>query len=208
MRALGAIILLIVGCAHAPAPEQVVHTTTVAEAYRDIELAGAFAVELEIGPEAAIELSGDQEAVDHVRIEVDGERLAISMPQHRRGDGDLRVKITTPALERVEVNGAAELTMTGLEAGALDVEVNGAASTTARGTVDALDLEINGAGSFEAEKLVADLVMVEINGAGSATVHATEELHAELQGVGTVRYAGRPGTVNQDVRGMGSIRPL
>jgi hypothetical protein len=211
MRAPIAVVSLLalglVGCAHRQ-PDRVVHTTSMTEAYRDIELSGAFEVELVVGPEASVELSGDDKAIEQVRVLASGERLEIETKGPRPLTGQVHVRITTPEIHSIEVNGAAGLTVAGLKTGSLEIELNGAGSTKAEGSLESLQLEMNGAGSFDAPDLVAHRVDLEINGAGSATVHAEESLHASLHGVGSVRYAGHPQSIDKEVHGVGTIQPL
>ena len=207
MRALLAPIVLFLGCAHA-STEQVVLATSAEESFHEVELDGAFDVEIVVGPRASVELAGDEKAVENADVQIHDGRLQISMADRRPMDGALEVKITTPRLESIEINGAADLELTGMKTGELTVEVNGAGSTRAQGHVDSLALEINGAGSVDAVDLVASRVDVEIGGAGTAKVHAVEELYAELSGVGTIRYAGDPASIEKQVSGVGTIRPL
>lgn len=209
MRALLAPIVLLLGCAPASSsPKQVVHTPTVSESFREVELDGAFDVQIVVGPRASVELAGDEAAVEHVTVEVEDERLQLSMENRRPFDGKVEIRITTPVLESVEVNGVAALELSGMQSGELEMELNGAGATRARGTVDALALEVNGAGEIDATELVASTVDVEISGAGKAKVHAIKELYAELSGVGSVRYTGDPERVEKDVSGVGTVRPL
>lgn len=206
MRPLLATSLLLVACAHSP---DVVQRTSTDGIYRQIEFDGAFDIDIEVGPKAAVELSGPRRAIERVEVGVEGEQLTISMEDHRVRNtrGGIHVQITTPQLERIELNGAATLDISGMQAGALAVELNGAGSTRARGTVTQFDLEINGAGSVEATELVAEHVNVDLSGTGRAEVHATRQLHAELDGMGSIRYAGQPTVVDKQVNGIGTIRP-
>jgi hypothetical protein len=209
MRALLAPIVLFLGCAHASSTTaEVVHTPTLSESFREVELDGAFDVEILVGSPPSVKMTGDEAAVDHVEVEVKEERLYLSMEDRRPLDGKVHIVITTPVLESLEINGAVDLELSGLKSGELEMELNGAGVTWAQGAVDALDLEINGAGEIDASELVASTVEVEISGAGKAKVNARKELDATLSGVGSVRYAGDPEVVEKDVSGVGTIRPL
>ena len=100
MRTLLASLVLFAGCAHnSSTTTEVVHTPTVSESFREVELDGAFDVEIVVGPKATVQLSGDEAAVDHVEVEVRKERLYLSMENRRPMDGKVHVTITRPAPE-------------------------------------------------------------------------------------------------------------
>jgi hypothetical protein len=199
-------LLAVAACAHR-APVRLEVTSSDTEAYRSIVLDGAFEVEIEVGGPPSVELRGDEDAVDRVQVHTLGDHLYLDA-ERRPLEGEIRARITTPALERVDIVGAADLRLSGLSGGTLTVNLSGAGSADVRGEVEALDLEISGAGSFDAVELVAQRVHVRLSGAGSAEVHATEELHADVSGVGSIAYAGSPASVSKNVSGVGSIEAL
>jgi hypothetical protein len=71
--------------------------------------------------------------------------------------------------------------------------------------VDRLRAVLNGAGSLELANLHAVDAVVVANGAGSIRVHATGNLDASVNGVGSIRYAGGPTQVRTAISGVGSI---
>jgi hypothetical protein len=66
---------------------------------------------------------------------------------------------------------------------------------------------VSGAGDVRLERLVAQEAEVEVSGAGSVHVHATDSLTASVSGVGDVVYSGRPEDVQEEVSGVGEVRP-
>jgi len=124
------------------------------------------------------------------------------------GAGSARIeKLETDSLS-VHLNGAGVLTIDQLKAHAFDCSLSGTGSITASGAADKLTLNISGVGSFNSKDLASASVSVNLSGVGSATVHPTENLSAQVSGVGSVRYYGNPPQVNEHVSGLGSINKV
>ena len=89
----------------------------------------------------------------------------------------------------------------------LNIDVSGAATIIADGSVDTVTVEASGACGLKMTELVAKNCTVDMSGAGSAKVHVTETLSAKLSGVGSVKYKGDP-TVEESISGIGSVSKL
>ncbi len=72
------------------------------------------------------------------------------------------------------------------------------------GKADEQEINILGSGTYQAKDLESKVVKINVAGAGSAIVNVSEELDAEISGVGSVEYIGDP-TVKQDVNGAGQV---
>ena len=60
------------------------------------------------------------------------------------------------------------------------------------GSTELFEMELAGAGTIDAKNLVSKKSEVRISGAGTAEVSVTEELFADIDGVGTLTYYGDP----------------
>jgi len=179
------------------------------ENFTAIELRGAAEVTVTIGPTAAVELEGRERTLERVDTKVRGETLVIDVAKTRgwfSDFGHLKINITVPELKSLESNGAGEIDIKGLAGGEQRMRLAGAHEVKAEGMLDRLDIEVSGAGSVDYSKVVASEAKVRVNGAGSVEVHATELVDAEVNGVGTVQYAGEPKKVESNLHGLGSIR--
>jgi hypothetical protein len=75
---------------------------------------------------------------------------------------------------------------------------------TIAGSADVLDLTLSGVGSFKGEEFKTKQATVRNSGVGSAVVNVSDQLDADLSGVGSVEYIGSP-HVRKSGRGLGSI---
>jgi hypothetical protein len=104
----------------------------------------------------------------------------------------------------VRLVGAGDITIDGLSATRLEVELSGSGMVQVAGRVSRQKASIRGAGTYEARKLESQQACVEVAGAGSATVWAVDDLDIEIKGLGSVEYRGDP-EMHKRVLGPASI---
>jgi hypothetical protein len=178
-----------------------------ADAFTEIEAGGVFEVRITVGPEASIEVVGDDNIVPLVQTTVSGDRLHIESESNLSPKLDLVVNITTPSLTRVRCSGAGNIFVQGLKGETFELDGSGASDVELQGEVDTFELELSGASDVDATKLRAKTVEADLSGAGSADIFASESLVAHVSGAGSVRYLGDPANVDKHVSGAGNVRP-
>lgn len=203
-----AAVLLLAACSR-PTNQTPTQDTRQVGDFTSIELRGGARLDVLVGPAPSLVVAGGTDEVAAFVGRVENGTLVLE--RERRvlggwGGGDaLHLRVTVPALGSLVVNGATAATLTGLSGGELRLELNGASSLEASGSVDRVDARLSGAGSMDLSRLVAAKASVEANGAGNIKVHATSVLDARVNGVGTVRYLGNPAEVHKSINGLGSI---
>ncbi len=104
----------------------------------------------------------------------------------------------------LELKGAIEGDISGLDLAYLDVELKGAGTLTVSGKATEQKVEIQGAAEYNATDLETESTRLDIEGAGVAKVWAKNFLALDLKGGYTVEYWGGP-NLQQNVKGLGSI---
>jgi hypothetical protein len=102
------------------------------------------------------------------------------------------------------LKGAGEISLGNVEAGLVDVDLPGAGRIALTGKTDRLHVSMKGAGSFDSPQLEAREARVVLRGVGKATVWATAQLDATVEGIGAIDYYGNP-VVRQNVSGLGKV---
>ena len=163
-----------------------------------------------MGQPQSIEISGDDNIVPFIITDVRDGTLVIKT-DHRgrmRPKERLMVTIVTPELQRLDVSGACDVEVEGLEAGEFNVDISGASQVAAkrslrsarRGDLGRVRAQAVGDGSRvrqdRRERSVGRKVM------------ATDYLIADASGASTIRYAGDPGSVKVDKSGASSIKAI
>lgn len=186
-------------------------------------------IELTIDPalEDNITMSAPQVVMDTIKVKIDHENGVIAISGNEKlsfSEAELEITVGVP-VKSLSVEGGVEvdavlpevkdfvLDVAGAVDGeiqfgsleALDVEIDGAGSLELLGRCGKAEVTVNGAGSIDAETLICTEAEVTINGAGSCKIHVTDTLDAEVNGVGSVRYFGKPQTVNRAVDGLGTV---
>lgn len=118
----------------------------------------------------------------------------------------IRVEITLPHVTELCVSGAGKLICQDLDQEAIHLDLAGAGSIAATGTVRLLHAVIAGAGSISAYELTSAHAHLDVSGAGSIKATVTESVHASVAGAGKIKIAGNPRVRDTDVTGVGKIK--
>jgi hypothetical protein len=195
--------------------------------FDSIDISGSAVVRYVQGPRDEVVVEGDDSVQKAVDIDVRNNTLSI----HQGGAWKfwnarrLQLLVTSRALRRVNVSGAADLhapsavntetlsiDISGagsarfdqLKAEHLSFHVSGAGDGQMAGDVESLNLRISGKSRFAGGRLAADRARVSISGVGSVEVWAASQLDISIAGVGMVDYWGSP-LVKRSVSGRGEI---
>lgn len=105
-------------------------------------------------------------------------------------------------------SGTGDLNIQSLTTDALDIVVDAVGSVKiAQGNADRLKIVNDGTGNIDAARVTVNTVTANISAAGSATINANRTIDVNLSGTGDLMHAG-PATVNAQVSGVGSAKPL
>jgi hypothetical protein len=200
-------LLLLAACSRAPAGAGISERRGV-DAFHSIDLHGAAEVDVEVGPASSVELVADADILKSITTGVRNGMLVIeSRPGwHWLGDsGGVRMHITLPVLNALAMNGAGNVTIHGIHGQAVSIALQGAGNLVATGKTAAMNARLNGAGNMDLSQLTAGDATLAVNGAGNLVANVTGSLQAEVNGVGSIIYAGKPRQVESNVNGVGRI---
>ena len=203
--------------------------------FNRVTVAGGYRVVVRHGDSFTIEAAGEDDALNDLRVERDGDELVVKPRNARLFGGDwgrrnrkILVRIEMPNIERFSLAGAVQGDLGGFDRqenlrieqagashlrlngsyGTLHLEQAGACRTTATGQADQLDLEAAGACELAAANLKTRDGKVTIAGMCKARLHITESLKGDAVGVSEIAYSGQPTNVKVDATGASSIKRL
>ncbi|WP_303311981.1 DUF2807 domain-containing protein [Hymenobacter sp. BT730] len=202
------------------------------QGFSSIEVGGAYRVYVRRGDTYQVEAAGSERDLRNLRVETTGDRLTI----HSRRDGlfglsnmkePVLIRVQLPTLRHIELSGACRGDIAGFSGQALQVEqsgastaklnvnvprleleLNGACKTAARGEARELRVEGSGVCQIEALNLRSNQATVDVSGASNARVRVTERLKAEATGSSHVYYTGNPSSVEKDESGGSHVRAI
>lgn len=202
-----------------------------------VSMRGIGKLTIQKGKPQEVSIEGDKVALSRIITKVNDSRLVIDIGRDWveklsagfdfLSSSDIRIIITTPDLEELEVAGVAEievhdiqtenlaLKMTGassvkvtnLKADTLRTEIPGAGKIQVDGNVKEQTVTLAGADNFSAHNLASKKAKVVLSGVGSAQLWVTDELEVTIAGVGSVEYFGSP-TITQSVTMLGKVSSL
>jgi hypothetical protein len=177
-------------------------------AFDRVEVSGAFATEITAGRESRVTLRGSRATLDTVTTEIRDRTLVVGM-RDGKVNGELpTVTIALPTLRGFTNTGFGSIKIGGLTGADIDINNGGAASVVVAGHAGHETIELNGAGKIDAKGVDAKDVVVDNNGLGLVEVRASGSLDMSVNGLGMIRYAGRPSHVESHVNGVGRIERI
>ncbi len=185
-------------------------TETVTESFdvsdfTEIDVAHAFDASVSVGDATSVEIEVDEELLDRLSVEVDGETLVVRLTDGLVAtSGPLRLNITTPSLEAVTIAGAADMEIEGLNGESFDLRTNGAANISATGSIEALTIEADGASKIDLDGLTIGQATVDVDGASRVEFDELDRIDGQVSGASSVDVADGT-TVDVETSGASSI---
>jgi plastocyanin len=237
LRVFVTLALLIAGLAvllDAPARAQEDRQTETfaLDSFDAIHLRGSGNVTIETGSPPSIEVSADRRAMGFIEVSVEDGVLdagfAASLVFDVAGFGSIDYLITTPSLSSLEVDGPLNVTIHGLTADALALDLSAAAkleihdlqastlaarldlasSARVAGTVDGQTVTLSNTSTWDAAELDSATASVTAETASEATVRVRESLTGSVSTVATLRYISEAAEVDVESSTLGSVEDL
>lgn len=160
-------------------------------------------LEVEVGNNFSIEVTGEEELVETLLLKVRGDKLVIYRDDdHKvwdgRGSDSPLVKISMPSFTGFDLRGAVDADITGVDSDEVEFDLKGAGNIEVEGKCGWLIIDLKGAGNVEADNLICEEVDVTLKGAGNIEVHASKRVDADINGMGNIDVYGNPREVKKD----------
>lgn len=204
--------------------------TRSAGSIHNVKVSGAIDVYLRADSASSIRVETDENLLEYVETDVEGEVLYIHPRQgynprptkaikvyvsapffnQVRASGSCDVfsenKITSPEVLHIDASGSCDVQLE-LNAPAVDADLSGSCDINLKG--ETKDLKIKGSGStgMKCMELLAENVNIRISGSGDAEVFASVKLEVHVSGSGSVKYKGNA-SVDQHISGSGSVKKV
>lgn len=152
----------------------------------EVEVSGPINLILRQGASPSLEVRGEQRLLANVDTTVDGNTLHIGprgiLLRHRQ---PIEVTLVLPTLERVNITGNGQHTVSGFSGERIALNVDGSASLRFHGRYRDIETGLHGTGDVELTGGNAERVAADLKGSGHMIlVGGTRELHAEIAGSG------------------------
>jgi len=157
-----------------------------------------------------VTVDGPDNVIENLMIFTEDRTLNIKYDKYRfRNLKKLDIYVSSRTLQRLNVNGAVDFkAMKGVGADNFEAEINGAADMEISGLIAGrISIEVNGAADAEIKGLKCDSIAVTINGAGDCSLSGTAgKADLNINGAGEIDIKHLVAeTVNSSIHGVGSI---
>lgn len=182
--------------------DDIVTQTLDLTGFDKIEIAGVYEMEVRVGPDFSVEISGPEYEMERVEASVRNGVLELDMKDRRgrrhRGKRDgVEALITLPLLRELDVSGVVDGVVSDINADAFSVNISGVGDVELTGECGSLDARLSGVGDLDAEGLECNNVNVRVSGVGDADVYARDSVDARVSGMGDIDVYGSPERVKK-----------
>lgn len=173
--------------------------------FKGVDVGGTFQVEIVAQKNFGVEVEADDNLLQYIKTEVKGETLEIKAERSFSTAKPIRVRISAPDIDDLEVSGAANVSLADLKNDSLNVDAGGASKIRVEGETASLTVDLGGASRLDAENLKSENADIDAGGASSASVFVSGDLKADLSGASRVTYEGNPKNFTNKTSGASSI---
>jgi hypothetical protein len=136
-----------------------------------IELNSSADVEITIGSEYSITMTGAQESIDRMELDIKGNTLEIrdrgKFKLFGRGSlGEVQIAITMPDIEEMKIRSSGNAEITGVDNDNIKFDIDSSGDIYVTGKSENLNIEINSSGDIELDEFTANTVFIEVNSSG------------------------------------------
>lgn len=210
------------------AKEKLIKEKRTVDSFNCIHVSGTGHLYLKQGNESSLTIETTKQMLPLIHSTVKKNCLSITSHQNEHSV-DLPIHYYVTVSELTEINTAGNIVLESrgkLTGDILKLNLQGAGDTNLKiknnllksnlsgsgnlkieGQTKAQDISIAGGSQFQGKKLISEKTIISIRGSGIATIHALQDLNADIAGSGIVQYYGNP-KIDQHVLGSGEIIPL
>jgi Putative auto-transporter adhesin, head GIN domain len=189
--------------------------------FTQVEVSSAFQVTITESETYSIKVTAGERIFDRIQVNKTGETLKIgTLPiTVFLGSFDAKAEITMPALNKLDLSGATQATVSGFSTtesfaatvtgassleltdvkfGDVNIQLSGASHMVAAGTGNNLAADVSGASNLDLTSFRVNDANVNVSGASHATVNLDGRLDVDASGMSSLEYIGDPtlGTIN------------
>jgi len=133
--------------------------------FHAVDAGGALHVELTVGPAASFKIEGEDNIIKQIKSVVNRGVLRIYTEGNINPQKEVRVTLTAPSIDGLNISGASEMQAKGVKADKLDLDCSGASKLFMTGSAVGIDLQVSGASETSFEGLNNTAISGQVSGA-------------------------------------------
>jgi hypothetical protein len=197
---------------------KVIQKQIVLDSFTVIDVSDNVDVEILISKDPKAIVEADENIVEHISVDLQGNTLNISCNKRIRIARSKKVVVYCPELKEIHASSAAnvftgkpvktdELRIGAESAAKLNIsgdfsnmDVNGSSSSdiTLNGTTKSLSANMSSAADLNAFELLSEKAVVEVSSASDARINVSKEAHLRASSAGDIVYKGSPSIIESN----------
>ncbi|MFL6373152.1 MAG: head GIN domain-containing protein [Pyrinomonadaceae bacterium] len=173
--------------------------------FHAIEVSNSIQVDVTAQKDFGVAVETDDNIQPLIRTEVSGGVLRISCDKHISTSSPIRVRVSAPDIDKLEVSGASTVALADIKNAAVSIDLSGASRVRLDGETSQLKADASGASKIDAQNLTAENGTISTSGASGANVNVTGLLKADASGASHINYSGAPKDVQKKTSGASSV---
>lgn len=198
--------------------------------FNQLQIEGAGHAIITIGSPASVTVSGPQDQISNLQVQVWFNTLEIEPndDDNQSAGADLVYHITVPSLSQIELEGGvsaevdglttdtleislednANLQMTKLSTKRLESQVEGNSTVSIAGSAESQQIETEDNATFDALQVDSKTVEIEAEGNSHSKVRFTDSLSGQVEDNAVVEYMSEAGTASVETEDAGTVSQL
>ncbi|MCK4608102.1 MAG: DUF2807 domain-containing protein [Gammaproteobacteria bacterium] len=187
---------------------KIISKTYIPSSFSTINIGGNSNVIIKSGPKPKVLIATDSNLIPHFQVYVNDNTLYIQEERKilARPSQPVKLVITTPELQKLNIGGMAQIHATNLHGQAIILNLSGSSKCYFSGKVNVAEINVRGASDIDAADLIANNVKVNSAGESHIVVNVNHQLEVNVRGSASVKYYGNPKQIKQNIVGSGSVR--
>lgn len=178
------------------------------DGFTRVSVSAGIEATIAVGGDYSVKAEGDARGLERLAVTVEGGELRLT--RRHKGvnwgrSGHVKVTVSTPSLQGLDVSSGASADAVGVDAGAFALEASSGAEADVAGRCDALTLEVSSGGDIDARDLKCRSANADASSGGSADLFASERVDGDASSGGSLDVYGSPKQVSKDTSSGGSV---
>jgi len=153
----------------------------------------------------SIMITADENIMPFIATNIINNELVIASDKNFSSREVIDIKIEVPFINKVRQLGIGFIQIDDMQTNKLSLIIEGQGNINAKGRVEELKADIFGTGNMNLKHLLSKNAYLNITGSGNIEVSAYNELNASIDGIGNIRYSGKPNIIRQSITGIGQV---
>ncbi|CAN5439852.1 hypothetical protein BH10ACI2_BH10ACI2_08120 [soil metagenome] len=175
--------------------------------FNAVRVGGVFQVDITAQKDFGVEIEGDDNILKYIKVVLRNGTLSIEADRKLSPTSPIRVRISAPDIEKLDVSGVANVTLNDLKNSELNIDASGASKIKINGETASLIVDVSGATKIDAENLKAVDANIDASGASDVVVNVSGDLKSEASGASKILYSGSPTNVEKSAHGASRVSP-